>query len=316
MGWEAPEGAEDLGYYIVEWQGKDWDTTLYSSPSTETSYTITHLYNDEYTVSVRTVSKEMLLSKGTTVKEMVPDRDDEEPTNITLRVENVLATSATFIWDNPTEDDFFKTVFELRSIDGDSIVLQDTLQSIDNRLSISGLAESRNYQYTFTTYDYIGNPSVSLVKEFKTLKEKQLDNKKAWKIEDFSSLQTSESTGKIEAVIDGDLSTFWHSQWSPSLPLPQYVVIDVKKTIKLAGVEIFKRNSTQGPTQIRLDGKLAWADKWTDLGTTTVDPKPLTGQNVNAQMVMDLQYVKVTVTGSTNGYAMLAEINVFELALE
>lgn len=188
VSWNRPEDVKTVSHYIVEWQGIESDTTLYSSSTNKTSYTITHLYNDSYRVKVYTVGVNMLISGGEEAAGVqVPILDHQAPGNISNLDVLPLATSTTLSWDNPEDDDFYKIIIEVYKKNGGDTVLIDTLQSIDNRQPLAGLEELTEYEYYFQTFDYIGNASEKISGTFKTLKEVRLDNKSDWKLLSWSS---------------------------------------------------------------------------------------------------------------------------------
>lgn len=312
--WTAPD-VNDLSYYIVEWQGTDKDNTLYGSPVKSNSYEISGLYNEPYRVKVYCVSKKFWKSNGVEASQVEsPIDDNTAPEQIKSLNVASFATSGTLTWVNPTDEDFdHLDLVVTKAEDGDTI-LSRSLLVINNTVTIFGLDEKTIYNYAFQGFDYIGNATPVLSGEFKTLTEKKLDNKTEWTIEGFSS---EESDGKAAATIDGDESTFWHSAWRNAKPLPQYVIIDLKKPVLLSAMETFKRNSNgAGPTSIKLDGKLAWTDDWTDLGTSPVNKDSYAGQKVNAQRLMEVRYVKVSVMAASNGFAMIREIDAWSLVKE
>lgn len=59
------------------------------------------------------------------------------------------------------------------------------------------------------------------------------------KVHSVSSFQRGE--GEPEKMIDGDVETFWHSQWNPEVKYPHWVVIDMGKSRELAGFEYASR---------------------------------------------------------------------------
>lgn len=312
--WTAPD-VNDLSYYIVEWQGTDKDNTIYGAPVKTNSYEISGLYNESYRVKVYCVSKKFWKSNGVELPQVEdPISDDTAPEQIKSLNVASFATSATLTWVNPDDEDFdHLDVVVIKAEDGDTI-LSKRLLVIDNQITVFGLDEKTAYNYAFQGSDYIGNATSVLSGEFKTLTEKKLDNKAEWTLEGFSS---EESDGKAQACIDGNEDTFWHSAWRSAKPLPQYVVIDLKKAVLLSAMETFKRNgNAAGPTSIKLDGKLAWTDDWTDLGTSPVNKDSYAGQKVNAQRLMEVRYVKVTVMAASNGFAMIREIDAWSLVSE
>ncbi len=49
--------------------------------------------------------------------------------------------------------------------------------------------------------------------------------------------------GYPEAILDGDLNSYWHSQWKPSVvPPPHYLVIDMQEEHLVEQVELIQRN--------------------------------------------------------------------------
>lgn len=140
-------------------------------------------------------------------------------------------------------------------------------------------------------------------------------DKSDWVITDFSSEEPAEGApnGLATAAIDGDLNTFWHSQWTGTPPgYPHHITIDmgIEKTIR--GFETFRRqNDGRGQTKHKLHVSLDGSN-WTDLGEFNVDP------NVNAGQVflfspVQARYVKYEATEGSNFFAFLAEINILEV---
>ena len=71
----------------------------------------------------------------------------------------------------------------------------------------------------------------------------QLD-RSSWSIEANTEEPTGEGTGNGVAtcLLDGDLSTFWHSQWSGgSQPLPHEIVVDMNRTVTLTNIGLIQR---------------------------------------------------------------------------
>lgn len=65
-----------------------------------------------------------------------------------------------------------------------------------------------------------------------------------WSIQANTEERTGEGVGNGVAtcLLDGQLSTFWHSQWSGgSLPLPHEIVVDMKKETTLTNISLTER---------------------------------------------------------------------------
>ena len=71
----------------------------------------------------------------------------------------------------------------------------------------------------------------------------QLD-RSGWSISANTQEPTGEGVGNGVAtcLLDGDLSTFWHSQWSGgSQPLPHEIVVDMNRTVTLTNIGLIQR---------------------------------------------------------------------------
>ena len=65
------------------------------------------------------------------------------------------------------------------------------------------------------------------------------------------------------AAIDGSTSTFWHSQFSPNLPLPHNITVDMKQVMNINGLVLTPRqdgtsngNIGQHTVQVSQDNKV------------------------------------------------------------
>ncbi|WP_199112286.1 DUF4998 domain-containing protein [Snuella sedimenti] len=138
--------------------------------------------------------------------------------------------------------------------------------------------------------------------------------KGSWTIVDFSTEEPAEGApnGLASAAIDGDLSTFWHTQWNGGSPgYPHYIAFDMGAEKTIAGFEVFRRQGDgRGQTRhkfyVSLDGT-----NWTDLGEYDMDPNTNDGQVYMVTPVL-ARYVKYEATEGSNFFAFLAEINVIE----
>lgn len=69
-------------------------------------------------------------------------------------------------------------------------------------------------------------------------------DRSGWTVEANTEERTGEGPGNgvAECMLDGNLSTFWHSQWqSGSVPLPHEIVVDTKKTVTFTNIGLQQR---------------------------------------------------------------------------
>lgn len=337
VSWEAPDNTSHLAYYQVEWQGRNSDTTLYTATSTETSYQITHLYNDEYSIQVRAIATNMQKSDPVAAEGFfTPVEDWEAPENVSNLQVTPVATSAAFAWVNPSEEDFSRILIKIRRTDTVGWFLTDTLSAIESTLSVVSLQENTEYEYNIQTLDYIGNISEILDGTFKTKMEVQLDKLDAegnplWAIVDFSSQETGGDNGYASNAIDGKDDTFWHSVWNSgdfsdgvtSGNIPQYIVIDLKQEVIPSVVMLYRRDGAiTGPTSVKIESTLEEPSskntEWNDLGTHTLNGGTDNGAlPCNISVLKTARYIKVTVLAAASGsYAIVREVDVKALVDE
>lgn len=135
-----------------------------------------------------------------------------------------------------------------------------------------------------------------------------------WGVEANTEELTGEGAvnGHKEALIDGDLNTFWHSQWDgegKNPPLPHIITFDMQHTQDIISIELARRNNNLDLKSVVFsisDDK----ENWTELGKLDFpnDKVP------NAQVLLlpkaaSGRYFRTTVTDSNNGVnASIAEI--------
>ena len=100
------------------------------------------------------------------------------------------------------------------------------------KLALSnGLVRETIYPYSFVN----GVPQL----EFSTRSE---FNKQGWSIASFSSEETASENGAVTNLIDGDISSYWHSRWSVNAAVyPHEIIIKTGENIGAAGFSIVER---------------------------------------------------------------------------
>ncbi|KOH43091.1 DUF4998 domain-containing protein [Sunxiuqinia dokdonensis] len=141
----------------------------------------------------------------------------------------------------------------------------------------------------------------------------QID-RSTWDVTDFSSEEPAEGdpNGRVIAALDGDLGTFWHTQWNGGSPdYPHYFVVDMKQQVKILAVECFRR---QGDDRGQAKYKIHTSDdgvNFVDQGTFDFDNKIDAGQMASLAFMPEARYIKYEAIEGPNNFAFLAEFYVY-----
>ncbi len=134
-----------------------------------------------------------------------------------------------------------------------------------------------------------------------------------WEIVDFSTEEPGEGApnGLASAAIDGDLSTFWHTQWDGGEPgYPHFFTVDLKEIVKISKVEVFRRNGdNRGQTRFEIHTSLDGV-KYTSQGAFNYDPDAASQAYQLGSLPM-ARYVKYTALAGPKFFAFLAELNIY-----
>jgi hypothetical protein len=143
-------------------------------------------------------------------------------------------------------------------------------------------------------------------------------NRSEWAIVDFSTEEPAEANwgppiqGRAAAVIDGELGTFWHTQWDgANPPYPHHFTIDMKKTIRVLAVESFRRQGNSGGQSKYKIYTSNDGVNFTDQGEFDFDRTINAGQMVQLPMMPEARFIKYVATQGPNFYAFLAEFYVY-----
>jgi len=62
-----------------------------------------------------------------------------------------------------------------------------------------------------------------------------------WKVVEVDSEETQRADNAAARAIDGNSSTIWHTRWNEDLKQPHYIVVDMGKTNRIAGLTYLPR---------------------------------------------------------------------------
>ena len=177
---------------------------------------------------------------------------------------------------------------------------------------ISGLT-SKPRSFDVVVSDKTGNNSNVRTFEITPLVETEMD-KSMWSVVDFSSQEPAEGApnGLVSAVFDGDISTFWHTQWAGGSPgYPHWFIIDLGQNTTISRLVSYRRqNDGRGQTAFQfltsLDGEV-----WEDQGIWDFDAGSNAGQSYRLISNPEARYFKYVALEGPEFFAFLGEITVY-----
>ena len=142
--------------------------------------------------------------------------------------------------------------------------------------------------------------------------------KAAWDITASSEELVGEGAvnGRARAAIDGDVATFWHSNWASTAPIfPHWLNIDMKQLYFIDKIALHPRNNNNnGFTRFKLEGSVDGTN-WILFGDNIVfDPANRNFQEYTITPT-ELRYIRITAlqaASPTNTSTHLGEINVYK----
>lgn len=124
--------------------------------------------------------------------------------------------------------------------------------------------------------------------------------------------EVQNNSGPVECLLDGNLQTFWHSQWqNGSHALPHEVIIDVQKECTFTQFALVQR---EGSNYVKAGNFQVSSDKahWETVGDFSM--KQESGAQVFGVMPTKGRYFKILITESYNGNnSALAEVYAYGL---
>ena len=100
-----------------------------------------------------------------------------------------------------------------------------------------------------------------------------LYDRSGWRVHSVSD-ETASDGGGMNTVIDGNLSSYWHSQWSGgNAPLPHWLIIDLGKALNAAQIDLYRRQNSTDTKKVEIYlGDAPDADgAWTKIAETEVN---------------------------------------------
>jgi hypothetical protein len=162
-----------------------------------------------------------------------------------------------------------------------------------------------------TTYIVVSSGDIQ--KRFLVNSSGQLDRSN-WRVIAVSDEKASDGGGK-DAIIDDVLTTYWHSQWGPDIPLPHWAIIDMEKSHTITRIITYRspiHTHTKTVHYLIGDSPEPDAPGWREFISGVFVSNPLTLDIPSTENTQG-RYLKIYMDDSSNGgpHTQIAEIYVY-----
>jgi len=86
--------------------------------------------------------------------------------------------------------------------------------------------------------------------------------------------ERADDGGGMHMILDGDVNTYWHSQWGPDVDLPHWLLVDFGKPLNTVKIDLYRRPGNTDTKTVEIyfgDTPDAEEGEWTKVAETEVN---------------------------------------------
>lgn len=248
----------------------------------------------------------------------------------------------TLNWTKPASGDYlYAQIQYVDPVDGE-LKKVNVSNFAEGTYTLKGLFK-KNGEYAFKVYPVSSTGTLGTPLEVKATSKKvpaaitEIITKIPLTADKLASDVTDPSEGSLANLLDGDKSTFWHSDWHSPKPFPQYWTIKLGREVDRVKLRMTSRNSsTNGAikesvllaTNVSDDVADADVTDWTTLaafpestfrgGNAVTDDTPIAPAGEPSAEPLDYKFrrLKLQVNSIQNQFWFYSELEVFSVAYE
>ncbi len=202
---------------------------------------------------------------------------------------------------------------ELKYMDTEGEEVTKIIPNSENTTELTDVASDLKYRTLFLPEPSSIDTFYTEYKPIEVIVEEKLSNE-GWSITGFDTEEPAEGApnGLASAAIDGNLGTFWHTQWNGGNPgYPHWFSVDLGQEVTLSSFEVFRRQGDgRGQTRNQFLYSMNGTD-WEVFGTFDMDPYTDAGQKYSSLEFPKARYIKYVATEGQNFFAFVSELNVY-----
>jgi len=219
---------------------------------------------------------------------------------------------AVITWTNTTGQEI---TVQLKYQDNDGSYKLSAFNSADENGTgiISGL-NSNERIFEVTTLDKDNNSSAPIDFTITPYSEVQISNT-GWQVIDYDcDIDEGGGAGLVKNVIDGNYTTYWHTNYNPIIPYPHFVTVDMGRVVTISRFVVYRR---QGNNNIAssisfltsIDG-VNWVDDGINYTSNSASDDGYSNRVVSNPKARYFKYIGLE-SSTSNQYMCTAEIEIY-----
>lgn len=164
-----------------------------------------------------------------------------------------------------------------------------------------------------STSDVYGNTTTDKTYPYRVAENGKLD-RTIWGVT-ASSHEVTKEQRPVSCVLDGDIETFWHSEWgSGTNTFPHYIQVDMKRKLKVNKIGLQHRQNKIMANGVEFYGTNKLNGAFEKFGSYTMNQSDKTMQYVTFATGEEYRYIKILFTTPSSGDAKnagLAELEIW-----
>lgn len=314
--------AVNVNKCIVEWDEGSGTQTLDITPNLpldSITFEINNLEERSYIFKIYTVDK----NGNRSIKEQTSGASYDAKFEATLTNRPLLSIegggtidSLLLVWGTPTTGNT-KVEITYNNSEGEPVsqmVLSDEESTVIRGWESESMISYKSYYVPEENAidTFVSAAESTMLPAFIEFEGVKIDNAN-WEVIDFSTEEPGEGApnGLASAAIDGDLGTFWHTQWSGGSPgYPHYFTVDLKDIVKINRMDFFRRQGdARGQTRFQIETSLDGVT-YTNQGSFDYDAS-MDSQAYQMSALPMARFIKYTALAGSDFFAFLAEMDVY-----
>lgn len=164
-----------------------------------------------------------------------------------------------------------------------------------------------------STTDIYGNKTPEWLYDYRVFESGNLD-RSIWVIT-CSSDERKGDNAPVTSVLDGNVNTFWHTEWYSGTHkgFPHYFIVDMRRKVRIEKIRLQHRQNKVMAKEIEFLGTNQQSGPYTAFGKFTMSESVLTMQEYVLPSPVEYRYVKALFTTPSSkdaNYAALAEFEI------